>query len=125
MREYVTPPRVRGIVAAALIAVLALGNLFAVPSVVLAEAAAKKHAPKEAVAPPPPSDDYLASLLDEINARRESVGTPPLTYATEDANEAVSQYLADLTPPGAGRTAPSSLLLRDIQSFDDSLERPI
>ena len=41
---------------------------------------------------------YLDQLLDEINRRREQAGTPPLTYAPDDANDAVGRYLADLTP---------------------------
>ncbi|MGE3269336.1 MAG: CAP domain-containing protein [Chloroflexota bacterium] len=41
---------------------------------------------------------YLDQLLDEINARRDRAGAPPVTYAGLDANLAVSQYLADLTP---------------------------
>jgi hypothetical protein len=46
----------------------------------------------------PPTGGYLAQLLDEINDRRAQVGSPPLSYATSDANSAVGQYLADLTP---------------------------
>lgn len=41
---------------------------------------------------------YLDQLLNEINARRAKAGTPPLAFATGEANQAVSQYLADLTP---------------------------
>jgi hypothetical protein len=41
---------------------------------------------------------YLDQLLGEINARREKAGSPPVIYAGMDANLAVSQYLADLTP---------------------------
>lgn len=41
---------------------------------------------------------YLDQLLVEINDRRARAGTPPLTFATAEANVAVSQYLADLTP---------------------------
>jgi uncharacterized protein YkwD len=41
---------------------------------------------------------YLDQLLGEINDRREKAGSPPVVYAGMDANLAVSQYLADLTP---------------------------
>jgi hypothetical protein len=41
---------------------------------------------------------YLDRLLDEINYRRALVGTPPVGYITSDANNAMSNYLADLTP---------------------------
>jgi len=41
---------------------------------------------------------YLDQLLDEINDRRARVGSPPVIFAGVDANIAVSQYLADLTP---------------------------
>jgi hypothetical protein len=41
---------------------------------------------------------YFDQLLTEINARRAMVGSPPLSYADDSANDAVQQYLADLTP---------------------------
>jgi uncharacterized protein YkwD len=41
---------------------------------------------------------YLDQLLDEINERRARAGSPPVVYAGIEANQAVSQYLADLTP---------------------------
>jgi uncharacterized protein YkwD len=41
---------------------------------------------------------YLDQLLGEINERRAKAGSPPVVYAGGDANVAVSQYLADLTP---------------------------
>ncbi|HYU20718.1 MAG TPA: CAP domain-containing protein [Chloroflexota bacterium] len=41
---------------------------------------------------------FLAQLLDEINVRREQIGSPPVGYASDQANAAASQYLADLTP---------------------------
>src|SRR5581483_6327140 len=41
---------------------------------------------------------YLDQLLAEINARRERAGTPPVIFADAAANQAVSQYLSDLTP---------------------------
>ena len=41
---------------------------------------------------------YMDQLLNEINHRRAMVGSPPLSYADASANEAVDQYLADLTP---------------------------
>jgi hypothetical protein len=44
------------------------------------------------------SSDYLDQLLGEINDRRVVAGTPSLVYASAEANQAVSQYLADLTP---------------------------
>lgn len=42
--------------------------------------------------------DYLDQLLQEINARRSRTGARPLAFAPADANRAVDQYLADLTP---------------------------
>jgi uncharacterized protein YkwD len=44
------------------------------------------------------SGPYLDRLLDEINARRAMVGTPPVTYFAPEANAAINGYLADLTP---------------------------
>ena len=44
------------------------------------------------------SGNYLADLLDEINARRAMVGTQPMAYIGDEANAAVDAYLADLTP---------------------------
>lgn len=41
---------------------------------------------------------YLDQLLGEINARRARAGSPAVTFANPSANNAVSQYLADLTP---------------------------
>jgi uncharacterized protein YkwD len=41
---------------------------------------------------------YLDQLLGEINERRARAGSPPVAFAGGDANVAVSQYLADLTP---------------------------
>jgi hypothetical protein len=41
---------------------------------------------------------YLDQLLKEINARRAQAGSPPVVYAGWEENQAVSQYLADLTP---------------------------
>jgi uncharacterized protein YkwD len=41
---------------------------------------------------------YLDQLLNEINARRAAAGTPPVVYAGWQENQAVGQYLADLTP---------------------------
>ena len=42
--------------------------------------------------------NYLEQLLQEINSRRSRVGARPLAFAPADANRAVDQYLADLTP---------------------------
>jgi uncharacterized protein YkwD len=41
---------------------------------------------------------YLDQLLTEINIRRERAGTPPVIFANQAANVAVTQYLTDLTP---------------------------
>jgi uncharacterized protein YkwD len=41
---------------------------------------------------------YLDQLLNEINDRRARAGSPPVVYAGMEANVAVGQYLADLTP---------------------------
>jgi hypothetical protein len=54
-------------------------------------------APAEA-RPARQSAGYLDQLLNEINGRRAMVGSPPLSYADPRANDAVNQYLADLTP---------------------------
>ncbi len=56
------------------------------------------HAAPGAVPAEAPSPAYLDQLLSEINARRAKLGVQPLMYAGTDANLAVSQYLADLTP---------------------------
>lgn len=45
-----------------------------------------------------PATTYLDNLLGEISVRRARAGSPPVVYAGEKANRAVSQYLADLTP---------------------------
>lgn len=55
--------------------------------------AAPSAAPAEA-----PSAAYLDQLLDEINARRAAADGAAIGYAADEANQAVSQYLADLTP---------------------------
>jgi hypothetical protein len=55
-------------------------------------------APAEARRAPQQSGGYLDQLLDEINGRRAMVGSPPLSYANANANAAVGEYLADLTP---------------------------
>ena len=59
----------------------------------VAALAAPVAAPTEA-----PSAAYTDQLLSEINARRARAGTAPLSYVAPATNEAVSQYLADLTP---------------------------
>lgn len=41
---------------------------------------------------------YLDQLLGEINERRAKAGNAPVAYAGMQANQAVGQYLADLTP---------------------------
>ena len=64
------------------------------PDVAHAEpAAARGQGPAPASA-----SDYLNQLLTEINARRARAGAQSLTFATPGANQAVDQYLADLTP---------------------------
>jgi hypothetical protein len=49
-------------------------------------------------APDPRAASYLDQLLGEINARRTRVGNRPVVYIDPIANQAVNQYLADLTP---------------------------
>jgi uncharacterized protein YkwD len=44
------------------------------------------------------ASSYLDQLLNEINDRRARAGSPPVVYAGLEANQAVGQYLADLTP---------------------------
>ena len=77
----------RRLLAAALLAASTLLAPLAAPSAALAAA------PAEA-----PSAAYMDRLLGEINARRARVGTAPLVYVAPTANQAVSQYLTDLTP---------------------------
>jgi hypothetical protein len=74
-----------------LVAVVLAAAILAAPPV--APSAALASAPIEAPAP-----SYLDQLLVEINVRRAQVGSPPLAYASADANLAVTRYLADLTP---------------------------
>lgn len=45
-----------------------------------------------------PAASYVQQLLDEINGHRGHDGSPPLRYVSPNANQAVSQYLSDLTP---------------------------
>lgn len=75
--------------------------LFAAASVVVPTAAYAADAP-DADATTSLIDaraaSYLDQLLGEINARRARAGSPPVTFANPSANNAVSQYLADLTP---------------------------
>jgi hypothetical protein len=59
---------------------------------------APAHAAPAEAGPSRQSSRYLDQLLNEINGRRAMVGSPPLSYADDRANEAVFQYLADLTP---------------------------
>ena len=80
----------RRLLAAALLAASALVTPVVAPS---AAQAAPAAAPAEA-----PSAAYMDQLLGEINARRARAGTAPLAYVAPAANQAVSQYLADLTP---------------------------
>ena len=80
----------RSLAAAAMLAVSALFTPATTPSDALAAPGA---APAEA-----PSSAYMEQLLGEINARRARAGAAPLAFAPGDANPAVSQYLADLTP---------------------------
>jgi hypothetical protein len=84
---------IRSLAAAALIAVTA----FVTPAV-SATAAFAAPAAKKPPATGTVSSPYLAQLLNEINARRARAGTSPVVYVTEGANQAVDQYLADLTP---------------------------
>jgi uncharacterized protein YkwD len=44
------------------------------------------------------ASSYLDQLLGEINERRAKAGSPPVVFAGMEANQAVGQYLADLTP---------------------------
>ena len=80
----------RSLAVAAMLAFSAIVAPAVAPSVALAAPAA---APAEA-----PSSAYMDQLLSEINASRARAGTAPVAYAPGDANPAVSQYFADLTP---------------------------
>jgi uncharacterized protein YkwD len=87
----------RALAAAALLSVSAL----TAPAVSYAAPDLTHLAKKGQIAKQPaaaPSGDFLGQLLAEINARREMVGTPPVAYIADEANAAVSDYLADLTP---------------------------
>ena len=81
---------IRSVGAALLLAASLLVPPAAAPAPALAAPAENRAAP--------PSGGYLDQLLDEINGRRAMVGSPPLSYGDPRANEAVGQYLADLTP---------------------------
>jgi len=93
---------VRRLLAAAALAISSILTPLSAPSAALAAPnAAPVAAPAEAPAAAPleaPSSAYLNQLLNEINARRAKIGSPPLTYASGEANYALTQYLADLTP---------------------------
>lgn len=92
MRKYAAQTVLRAFAALA-IAGAALLSPIASPAPAEAAPLAGKQRPAAA-----PSGDYLDRLLGEINARRATIGSPPLAYATPRANQAVGQYLADLTP---------------------------
>lgn len=84
----------RRMLAAMMLAVATLLAPLATPAAVLAAPdAAVDAAPADAA-----SAAYLDQLLNEINARRAKIGSPPVGYITADANAAVTQYLTDLTP---------------------------
>ena len=87
----------RRLFAAAVLAVATLIAPLAAPNAALAApATAPGSAPADA--PADASIAYLDQLLQEINARRARAGNAPVVYITPDANSAVAQYLADLTP---------------------------
>ena len=90
MKIRSVPTALRSLAGAAM---LALSAIVAPTAAAPAAMAAPVAAPAEA-----PSSAYMDQLLAEINARRARVGTAPVAYAPGDANPAVSQYLADLTP---------------------------
>ena len=90
MKICSAPTTLRSLVGAAMLALSAIVALVAAAPAALAAPVA---APVEA----PPSA-YRDELLAEINARRARAGTAPVAYVPGDANPAVTQYLADLTP---------------------------
>jgi hypothetical protein len=90
MRNYGARNTFRSVAAALTLAASLLVGPAGVPAQAIADAAEARAAA--------PAGGYLDQLLNEINARRAKVGSPPLAYATADANEAVGQYMADLTP---------------------------
>jgi uncharacterized protein YkwD len=47
------------------------------------------------------ADAFLLRLLDEINARRGSLGTQPLVYVPAHANAALDVFLAETAPANA------------------------
>jgi hypothetical protein len=83
---------------ALLLVVLLSSPWLAVPTSAQAAAPAEGQTSVSAGVMDVQSASYLDNLLGEINDRRARVGNGPLTYAGSDANLAVSQYLADLTP---------------------------
>ena len=44
------------------------------------------------------TDAFMNRLLDEINARRDAVGTPRLTFVATGANAALNEFLAYVAP---------------------------
>ena len=83
--------RATGVIGRAIVA----GVIVSTPIIAAPATEAAAAAPSEDAAR---ADRYLGQLLSEINARRARVGSPPVAYATQAANSAVDQYLADLTP---------------------------
>jgi len=93
-KRVCSQPLLRSLAAALLLAASTLSvSSFGITTAEAAPAEGKKGSPAAAS-----SGDYLNQLLHEINARRAAVGTPPVHYAAPEVNEAVAQYLADLTP---------------------------
>ncbi len=44
------------------------------------------------------TDAFVGHLLDEINARRDALGTPRLAFVAHGANQALDQFLASVAP---------------------------
>jgi hypothetical protein len=44
------------------------------------------------------TDAFVSRLLDEINARRDAVGTPRLAFVAHGANAALDEFLAHVAP---------------------------
>ena len=94
MRTHLTPQSLlRTLTTATLLAITAFG----IPGLSQGAALAAPEAKKPQAAPVT-AGSYLEQLLQEINARRAMAGTGPVVYASANANQAVGQYLADLTP---------------------------
>ena len=86
--------RFRRLIAAALLLVIALpGASPARPASAVGTAIDEVVAVRDDA-----TDSFLSRLLDEINARRDAVGTPRLVFVAHGANAALDEFLAYAAP---------------------------